>query len=53
MKRNLIKPMGRVNLPGRPLSYGTTDKFLEYFGLNRLSDLPKLSEIKEFSIDSE
>ncbi len=53
MKKNLIKPMGRVNLPGRPLSYGTTDKFLEYFGLNRLSDLPKLSEIKEFSIDNE
>ncbi len=52
MKRNLIKPVGRANLPGRPLSYGTTDKFLEYFGLNRLSDLPKLSEIKEFSIDS-
>ncbi len=53
MKRNLIKPVGRVNLPGRPLSYGTTDKFLEYFGLNRISDLPKLSEIKEFSLDNE
>jgi segregation and condensation protein B len=53
MKRNLIKPVGRMNLPGRPLAYGTTDEFLRFFGLNRLSDLPKLSEIKEFSLDSE
>ncbi len=53
MKKNLIKPVGRKELPGRPLAYGTTDEFLRYFGLNRLSDLPKLSEIKEFSIESE
>ncbi len=53
MKRNLVKPVGRMDLPGRPLAYGTTDDFLRYFGLNRLSDLPKLSEIKEFSIDSD
>ena len=53
MKRNLVKPVGRKDLPGRPLAYGTTDEFLRYFGLNKLSDLPKLSEIKEFSIDSE
>lgn len=49
MKKNLVKPMGRKELPGRPLAYGTTDEFLRFFGLNRLSDLPKLSEIKEFS----
>jgi len=53
MKRNLIKPVGRKELPGRPLAYGTTDEFLRYFGLNKLSDLPKLAEIKEFSLDSE
>ncbi len=53
MKRNLIKPVGRKNVPGRPLAYGTTDDFLRFFGLNKLSDLPKLSEIKEFSIDNE
>lgn len=53
MKRNLVKPVGRKDLPGRPLAYGTTDEFLRFFGLNRLSDLPKLSEIKEFSIDTE
>ena len=53
MKRNLVKPVGRKDIPGRPLAYGTTDEFLRYFGLNKLSDLPKLSEIKEFSIESE
>jgi segregation and condensation protein B len=53
MKRNLVKPVGRKDIPGRPLTYGTTDDFLRYFGLNKLSDLPKLSEIKEFSIESE
>ncbi len=53
MKRNLVKPVGRMDLPGRPLAYGTTDEFLRYFGLNKLSDLPKLSEIKEFNMDNE
>lgn len=53
MKRNLIKPIGRKEIPGRPLAYGTTDEFLRFFGLNKLIDLPKLSEIKEFSIDNE
>ena len=53
MKRNFVKPVGRMDLPGRPLAYGTTDEFLRYFGLNRLSDLPRLSEIKEFTLDNE
>jgi len=53
MKRNLIKPVGRKEVPGRPLAYGTTDEFLRVFGLNKLSDLPKLSEIKEFSYETD
>lgn len=53
MKRNLVKPVGRMDLPGRPLAYGTTDEFLRYFGLNKLSDLPRLSEIKEFTLDND
>ena len=53
MKKNLVKPVGRKDIPGRPLAYGTTDEFLRYFGINKLSDLPKLSEIKEFSLESE
>lgn len=42
--------MGRKHLPGRPLIYGTTRKFLEVFDLNNLESLPKLKEIKEFGI---
>ena len=49
MRMNLIKPVGRKELPGRPLLYGTTDDFLKHFGLNNLSDLPNLSEIDEYS----
>jgi segregation and condensation protein B len=48
MKMNLIKPIGRKELPGRPLLYGTTEDFLKHFGLNNLSDLPTISEIEEF-----
>lgn len=48
MKRNLVKPVGRKEVPGRPLLYGTTDEFLRHFGLNNISDLPNLSEIEEF-----
>jgi segregation and condensation protein B len=53
MKKNLIRPVGRKELPGRPLAYGTTDEFLRYFGLNKISDLPRLSEIKELAFSSE
>ena len=49
MRMNLIKPVGRKELPGRPLMYGTTDDFLKHFGLNNLADLPTLSEIDEYS----
>ena len=45
--KNLIKIKGRDTGPGRPLLYQTTNIFLEYFGINRLSDLPKLKEITE------
>ncbi|GEK90958.1 SMC-Scp complex subunit ScpB [Alkalibacterium kapii] len=44
--RNLIHEIGRVDAPGRPVLYGTTDYFLDYFGLNDLTELPEL-EIEE------
>ena len=47
LSKNLIKIKGRDSGPGRPLLYKTTDNFMEYFGINRLSDLPKLKEITE------
>ncbi|MFA5337155.1 MAG: SMC-Scp complex subunit ScpB [Candidatus Omnitrophota bacterium] len=40
----LIKIEGRKEVPGKPFLYVTTRKFLEYFGLNALKDLPKLEE---------
>ncbi len=46
MEKGLIKMMGRKDLPGRPIVYGTTKAFLELFGLNTLSDLPSLKEIQ-------
>lgn len=46
LERNLIKIVGRKEVPGRPYMYGTTDKFLEHFGLKSLNDLPNISEIK-------
>ena len=47
LNRNIIKIKGRDTGPGRPLLYKTTNKFLEHFGLNRLSDMPKLKEVTE------
>ncbi len=49
MRMNLIKPIGRKDLPGRPLLYGTTDEFLRRFGLNDLTDLPDISEVCDYS----
>jgi segregation and condensation protein B len=46
LEKGLIKIMGRKDLPGRPILYGTTKAFLELFSLNSLSDLPKLQEIQ-------
>jgi len=46
LQRNLITIRGRKKAPGRPLLYGTTDEFLRYFGLNRISDLPTREELK-------
>ena len=44
--KSLVKTMGRRRAPGRPMMYGTTPKFLEFFGLARLSDLPTLDEFR-------
>lgn len=45
VKRDLIKEVGRLKAPGRPLLYGVTDYFMDYFGLEHLTDLPELSPI--------
>jgi len=40
MEKHLVKISGRAEIPGRPILYGTTKRFLEIFGLNDLKDLP-------------
>ncbi len=47
LERNLIKIVGRKNIPGRPFLFSTTKRFLEMFGLERLSDLPSLKDISQ------
>lgn len=47
MNHNLIKIMGRKKVPGRPVIYGTTKRFLEYFGLASLSELPTIQEFEK------
>ena len=41
-----IKPRGRRKVPGRPLTFGTTEAFLSHFGLDAVGDLPGLEELK-------
>jgi segregation and condensation protein B len=41
-----IRPRGRRKAPGRPLTFGTTEAFLSHFGLEQLSDLPGLDDLK-------
>jgi segregation and condensation protein B len=45
--KGLVKIVGRAEVLGRPMLYGTTKKFLEIFGLNTLKDLPKIEELKK------
>lgn len=45
LSRRLVAIKGRSDAPGRPLLYATTDRFLEYFGLSSILDLPDWSEI--------
>jgi segregation and condensation protein B len=42
LSKGLIQEMGRAESPGRPIMYGTTTDFLQYFGLSSLSELPSL-----------
>ena len=46
MEAGWVKMRGRRRTPGRPVTYGTTDAFLDHFGLESLSDLPGLDELK-------
>ena len=45
MELNWVKQMGRKNVPGKPIQYGTTQDFLSHFNLQKLSDLPTIEEL--------
>ena len=53
LDKKLVRMVGRKDVPGKPILYGTTKRFLEIFNLNDLSDLPTLRELKELQENKE
>jgi segregation and condensation protein B len=53
LEKNLITIKGRAETVGRPLLYASTEEFLKYFGINKLTDLPKPREIEEIMKDED
>jgi segregation and condensation protein B len=53
MERRLVKIVGKKDVPGKPMLYGTTPEFLQYFGLKDLSALPTLKEFQELEAGEE
>lgn len=52
LERDLVRILGKRDEPGRPIIYGTTNQFLEFFGLKSLKDLPTLREFTELTDES-
>ena len=55
LEKNLIREVGKKDVPGKPVQFGTTKEFLKLFRLNSIADLPKLSEsdIDRFELEGE
>ena len=53
LDKNLIEAVGRLDAPGRPMLYGTTDKFLRVFGLSSLAELPETEALGVASVQAE
>ena len=51
--KNLIEEKGKSELPGRPILYGVTDQFLDYFGIKSLEELPVIEENFESNDEQE
>jgi segregation and condensation protein B len=47
LEKELVVILGRSEAPGRPLIYGTSERFMDYFGIKSLRDLPKLKDFKD------
>jgi segregation and condensation protein B len=50
LERGLVEQVGRAELPGRPITYGTTPVFLEYFGLRSLDEMPAADELRRLPV---
>src|SRR6185312_3829661 len=50
-ERGLVEGVGRAEVVGRPMTYGTTGMFLEYFGLRALEDLPAAEELRKIVVE--
>src|SRR5512140_1852579 len=50
LERGLVEQVGRAEVIGRPMTYGTTPLFLEYFGLRSLEDLPAADELRRIVV---
>jgi segregation and condensation protein B len=50
LERGLVEQVGRAEVVGRPITYGTTSQFLEYFGLRNLEELPAADELRRIPI---
>jgi segregation and condensation protein B len=51
LERGLVEQVGRAEVVGRPMTYGTTALFLEYFGLRGLEDLPAADELRRIAVE--
>jgi segregation and condensation protein B len=52
LAKSLIAPTGRLEQVGRPVLFGTTFDFLQYFGVQSLDELPRLPELEDYSADA-
>jgi segregation and condensation protein B len=50
LERGLVEQLGRAEVIGRPMTYGTTPVFLEYFGLRSLEELPAANELRRIHV---
>jgi segregation and condensation protein B len=50
LERELVQQIGRAEVPGRPMTFGTTARFLEYFGLRAIEDLPAADELRRIPV---
>src|SRR4051812_27766579 len=50
VERGLVEQVGRAEVAGRPMTYGTTQLFLEYFGLRSLEDMPAADELRRIPV---